>query len=155
MAISRAAPLHPIFVHFTIGLVGASFVFDVLGHWKHSPSLATAGWWTIALAVPLTVATVATGLVSRLRAPVAEGAALRYMRIHTALGPIFFGGLVALGLWRASFWASGAPVSALYLIALGLLVVLMTIQGYIGGELVYGFGVEVKHRYKRLPLHDS
>ena len=92
MEISRAAPLHPILVHFTIGLVGASFVFDVLGQWKHSASLATAGWWTIALAVPLTVATVATGLMSRLRVPVAEGAALRYLRIHTALGPIFFGG---------------------------------------------------------------
>lgn len=155
MAISRAAPLHPILVHFTIGLVGASLVFDVLGRWAHSASLATAGWWTIALAVPLTVATVVTGLISRLRVPVAEGTALRYLRIHTALGPIFFGGLLALGVWRASFWASDTPLSWWYLIALGLLVLLMTIQGYIGGELVYGFGVEVQHRYKRLPLHDS
>ena len=155
MEISRAAPLHPILVHFTIGLVGASFVFDVLGQWKHSASLATAGWWTIALAVPLTVATVATGLMSRLRVPVAEGAALRYLRIHTALGPIFFGGLVALGVWRASFWQHEAPPSASYLLALGLLVLLMTVQGYVGGELVYGFGLEVRHRYKRLPLHDS
>ena len=28
-------------------------------------------------------------------------------------------------------------------------------QRYVGGELVYGFGLEVRHRYKRLPLHDS
>jgi uncharacterized membrane protein len=155
MEISRAAPLHPILVHFTIGLVGASFVFDVLGHWRDSASLATAGWWTIALAVPLTVATVATGLMSRLRAPVAEGTALRYLRIHTALGPIFFGGLLGLGVWRASFWGREAVPSVSYLLALGVLVVLMTIQGYIGGELVYGFGLEVRRRYKQLPLHDS
>ena len=155
MEISRAAPLHPILVHFTIGLVGASFAFDLLGQWKHSASLAAAGWWTIALAVPLTVATVATGLMSRLRVPVAEGTALRYLRIHTALGPVFFGGLMSLGVWRATFWGREAPPSASYLFALGGLVVLMTVQGYVSGELVYGFGLEVRHRYKRLPLHDS
>ena len=155
MEISRAAPLHPILVHFTIGLVGASFAFDLLGQLRHSTSLATAGWWTIALAVPLTVATVATGLMSRLRVPIAEGAALRYLRIHTALGPVFFGGLISLGVWRASFWGREAPPSTLYLFALGVLVLVMTAQGYVGGELVYGFGLEVRHRYKRLPLHDS
>ena len=155
MEISRAAPLHPILVHFTIGLVGASFIFELLGRWQRSDSLTTAGWWTIALAVPLTVATVATGLMSRLRAPVAEGTALRYLRIHTALGPIFFGGLLALGVWRASFWGREAFPSASYLLALGVLVLLMTVQGYIGGELVYGFGLEVRRRYRRLPLHDS
>jgi uncharacterized membrane protein len=155
MAISRAAPLHPILVHFTIGLVGASFIFDLLGRWKDSLSLATAGWWTIALAIPLTVATVVTGFISRLRAPVAEGTTLRYLRLHTALGPTFFGCLIGVGVWRASFWNDESRLSGSYLIVLGLLVVLMTIQGYLGGELVYGFGVEVEHHYKRLPLHDS
>ncbi|HEY3113680.1 MAG TPA: DUF2231 domain-containing protein [Gemmatimonadaceae bacterium] len=155
MAISRAAPLHPILVHFTIGLVGASFVFDVLGQWKHSASLATAGWWTIALAVPLTVATVVTGLISRRRVPIAEGPALRYLRVHTALGPIFFGCLLAIGVWRSSFWRAETAPSASYMSAVTLLVLLMTIQGYLGGELVYGFGVEVQQRYKRLSLHDS
>ena len=155
MAISRAAPLHPILVHFTIGLVGASFIFDFLGRWTGSLSLATAGWWTIALAIPLTVATVITGLISRLRVPVAEGRALRYLRLHTALGPTFFGCLIAVGVWRASFWTGETRLSLWYLIVLGLLVLLMTIQGYLGGELVYGFGVEVESHYKRLPLHDS
>ena len=93
--------------------------------------------------------------MSRRRAPVAEGTALRYLRIHTALGPIFFGGLLALSVWRSTFWGRETFPSASYLLTLGLLVLLMTIQGYIGGELVYGFGLEVRHRYKRLPLHDS
>ena len=155
MAISRAAPLHPILVHFTIGLVGASFIFDLLGRWKDSLSLASAGWWTIALAVPLTIVTVVTGFISRLRAPVAEGTTLRYLRLHTALGPTFFGCLIAVGIWRATFWSGAVRLSVSYLVVLGLLVLLMTFQGYLGGELVYGFGVEVQHRYKRLPLHDS
>jgi uncharacterized membrane protein len=155
MELSRAAPLHPILVHFTIGLVGASFVFDLLGQWRDSISLATAGWWTIALAVPLTVATIATGLISRSRVPVAEGTALRYLRLHTALGPTFFGGLLGIGVWRERFWEHQALTSVIYLVALGVLVLLMTAQGYLGGELVYEFGVEVRARYKRLPVHDS
>ena len=155
MAISRAAPLHPILVHFTIGLVGASFVFDALGKWKNSTSLADAGWWTIALAVPMTVGTVVTGLISRLRVPLAEGTALRYLRIHTALGPTFFGCLVGVGVWRWSLWTHGTPPKLTYLVSLAVLILLMTIQGYVGGELVYRFGVEVKDSYKRLPLHNS
>ena len=155
MELSRAAPLHPILVHFTIGLVGASFAFDLLARWRDSVSLATAGWWTIALAIPITVATVVTGLISRSRVPVAEGTALRYLRLHTALGPIFFGGLISVGVWRASFWERETQPGALYLVTLAVLVLLMTVQGYLGGELVYEFGLEVRGRYKRLPVHDS
>jgi uncharacterized membrane protein len=155
MELSRAAPLHPILVHFTIGLVGASFAFDAIGSWTGSGSLAAAGWWTIAFVIPLTVLTLATGLVSRLRVPVAEGRALRYLRFHTALGPIFFGGLLSLGLWRSRFWGRDVAPNTSYLVALAVLVLLMTVQGYLGGELVYRFGLEVRGRYKRLPLHDS
>lgn len=80
---------------------------------------------------------------------------MKYLRIHSVLGPILFGGLIALGVWRASFRAGASPPNGWYLTALGLLVLVMTIQGYLGGELVYEFGLGVRHRYKRLPLHDS
>jgi uncharacterized membrane protein len=155
MTISRAAPLHPILVHFTIALVVASFAFDIVGSVVKVSSLAAAAWWTIAAAVPLTVGTVVTGLISRRRAAIAEGAALRYLRLHTALGPTFFGCLIAVAFWRASFWSSGSHPTVLYIAVSGLLVAMMTVQGYLGGELVYAFGVEVQRRYKRLPLHDS
>src|SRR3990170_8093067 len=155
MTISRAAPLHPVFVHFTIALTGASFGFDILARLVKIPSLATAAWWMIAAAVPVTVATVVTGLISRRRAAVAEGEALRYLRLHTALGPTFFGCLIATAWWRATFWSEGSYPTPLYIVASAVLVALMTLQGYLGGELVYGFGVEVRRRYKRLPLRES
>ena len=152
MTISRAAPLHPVLVHFTIALVGTSFGFDILARIADEPSLATAAWWTIAAAVPVTVATLLTGLVSRRRAAIAEGGALRYMRLHAAIGPTFFGCLLAAAWWRWTFWSDGSFPTSLYLVAAALLSALMTLQGYLGGELVYAFGVEVQRHYKRLPV---
>jgi uncharacterized membrane protein len=154
MIISRAAPIHPILVHFTIALVGTSFAFDILGRVTRISSLAAAAWWTIAAAVPITILTVITGLMSRRHAAIAEGPAMRCLRLHTALGPTFFGCLTAVAYWRTTFWIPGAHPTLLYIAVCGLLVAMMTLQGYLGGELVYAFGVEVERLYKRLPLHE-
>src|SRR5438477_12468116 len=64
-----AAPLHPIFVHFTIALTSASFVFDLVATLLDRPSLAAAGWWTLVASSVATLGTIATGVASRLRLP--------------------------------------------------------------------------------------
>src|SRR5918995_2379024 len=88
------APMHPIFVHFTIGLTGASFAFHVLHLLLGVRSLAEAGWWTLAGAIVVTPATIVSGITSRLRLPVEEGEARSILRTHMALGPLFFGALL-------------------------------------------------------------
>lgn len=153
MLIHRAAPLHSIFVHFTIALVVTSLACDIAGRVFVVPSLLAAAWWTIAGAVPVTFVTVATGITSRRNVPIAEGAALRYLRVHTAVGPTFLGFLVAVAVWRAMSWTRTAPPSTWYLAALGAVTLLMTLQGYIGGELVYRFALGVHGRFAELPLH--
>jgi uncharacterized membrane protein len=146
-----AAPLHPIFTHFTIALTTASLAFDAFGRLFGVSSLSAAGWWTIATAVPVTVGTLASGVTSRVRLAMEEGEARAWLRAHAALGPTFFGGLIAIALWRASLWAEGESVSLSYLATMTALVLLMTVQGYLGGELVYRFGAEVQGQYARLP----
>jgi uncharacterized membrane protein len=146
-----AAPLHPIFTHFTIALTAASFVFDALGRTLDVASLSDAGWWTIAAAIPLTVGAVVSGLTSRMRLPMEEGEARRWLRSHMALGPAFLGALVAIAVWRASLWSGGERAPWSYLAVMSGVVLLMTVQGYLGGELVYRFGAEVRGRYPRLP----
>lgn len=79
---------------------------------------------------------------------------MRYLRLHTALGPTFFGCLIAVAYWRMTFWNAGEFPTLFYLVVCGLLVGMMTLQGYLGGELVFAFGVEVERRYKRLPIHE-
>ena len=146
-----AAPFHAIFTHFTIALTATSLAFDALGWLLDDASLATGGWWTIAAAVLMTPGTLASGLTARRRLPMEEGLARRWLRAHMAIGPIFFGGLIAAAFWRASLWSDDAPIPWTYLVALGALALLMTVQGYLGGELVYRFGAEVRGAYPRLP----
>lgn len=146
-----AAPLHPIFVHFTIALTASSLAFDGLGRVLGVTSLGDAAWWTLAAALPATLGAVVSGVTSRRRLPMEEADARSWLRAHMALGPVFLGLLVTVAFWRGAAWADGAPASWGYLAALGVVVAVMTVQGYLGGELVYRFGAEVRGRYRRLP----
>ena len=145
------APMHPIFVHFTIALTSASLVFDALGFFFSKTSLTAAGGWTLLGAAVMTLITISTGLSSSTRAPVEEGEARSFLRAHMALGLIFYGLLVAVTFWRVSLWQAGSSVSWLYLASLAIVSFVMTIQGYLGGELVYRYGVEVEQAHRELP----
>ncbi|MCA1635717.1 MAG: DUF2231 domain-containing protein [Acidobacteria bacterium] len=146
------APLHPIVVHFTIALTSASLAFDAVGFLFGVVSLSAAGWWTLVGSVVMTVLTVATGVKSRLRLPVEEGEARSFLRAHMALGPIFFGLLLGIFTWRAHLWEVGASVTWWYLSAVAGVALVMTAQGYLGGELVYQYGAEVERDYRLLPV---
>jgi uncharacterized membrane protein len=153
--LKMGAPMHPIFVHFTIALTSASLVFDALGFFLGKTSLTNAGAWALVGSAVMTVMTISTGLTSSTRAPVEEGEARSFLRAHMALGLIFFGLLVAIAFWRVSLWQSGQGVSWLYLIALAIVALVMTVQGYLGGELVYRYGVEVEQVYRELPEREA
>ena len=145
------APMHPIFVHFTIALTAASLAFDALGFLFNKPSLTAAGGWTLVSSAVMTLMTISTGLTSSTRAPVEEGEARSFLRAHMALGLIFYGLLAAMTFWRVSSWQAGRSVSWLYLASLAVVSFVMTIQGYLGGELVYRYGVEVEQAHRELP----
>ncbi len=144
------APLHPILVHFTIALFSASLFFDAAGFLLVITSLSVTGWWTLAAACVLTIFTVITGVISRMNLPIAEGEARSFLRSHMALGLIFFGILLILTIWRAAIWRAGGDVSWPYLMAAIGVAVVMSIQGYLGGELVYRYGAEVEGDFTRL-----
>src|SRR5688572_27181951 len=147
------APMHPIFVHFTIALTSASLVFDALGFLLNKTSLTAAGGWTLVGSAVMTLMTISTGLTSSTRAPIEEGEARSFLRAHMALGLIFYGLLLAITFWRLSLWQNGRGVSWLYLASLAIVSLVMTMQGYLGGELVYRYGVEVEQAHRELPVH--
>ena len=149
------APMHPIFVHFTIALTSASLVFDALGFFLGKTSLSNAGGWTLLGSAVMTLMTISTGLTSSTRAPVEEGEARSFLRAHMALGLTFFGLLLAITFWRIFLWQNGRGVSWLYLISLALVSLVMTTQGYLGGELVYRYGVEVEQAHRELPEREA
>jgi len=153
--VKMGAPMHPIFVHFTIALTSASLVFDALGFFFNKPSLTAAGAWTLVGSAVMTLVTISTGLTSATRAPLEEGEARSFLRAHMALGLIFYGLLVVVTFWRISLWQNGRGISWLYLVSLALGSLVMTIQGYLGGELVYRYGVEVEQAHRDLPEREA
>jgi uncharacterized membrane protein len=144
------APLHPILVHFTIALTAIAFAFDLLAFLGGLNALRAIGWWTLAFAIVVTLGTLATGVRSRLRLHVEEGEMRSFLRTHMALGPILFGLLVAVGIWRGTLWQAGSGVTGWYLAAMAGVTLVMAVQGYLGGELVYRYGAEVKFHSRRL-----
>ena len=146
-----AAPLHGIFVHFSIALTSTSVAFDVAAVLIGQRMLAAAGWWTLAASTVITAGTIATGISSRLRLSMEEGPARAYLRSHMALGPILFGLLLAMSVWRAALWDRGEVTPWAYLAAAGGLLIVLVVQGYLGGELVYRFGANVEGRFRRMP----
>ena len=153
--IEMGAPMHPIFVHFTIALTAASLAFDALGFFFGVDSLSAAGFWSLAGSAAMTFLTLASGMVSSMRVPVEEGEARSFLRAHMALGPVFFGLLVGIMIWRAKLWQDGRGVSWWYLAAFVIVALVMTAQGYLGGELVYRYGVEVEQSYRELPEQEA
>jgi len=149
------APMHPIFVHFTIALTASSLAFDALGFFLGVASLTATGGWTLVSAAVMTLMTISSGLTSSTRAPVEEGEARSFLRAHMALGLIFYGVLLAITLWRLSLWQQGLNVSWLYLAAMAVVLLVMTMQGYLGGELVYRYGVEVEQAHRELPEREA
>ncbi len=149
------APMHPIFVHFTIALTASSLAFDALGFFLGVASLTATGGWTLVSAAVMTLMTISSGLTSSTRAPVEEGEARSFLRAHMALGLIFYGVLLAITLWRLSLWQQGLNVSWLYLAAMAVVSLVMTMQGYLGGELVYRYGVEVEQAHRELPEREA
>lgn len=149
---AMSAPMHPILVHFTIALTAAALVFDAI--WLlGGTAVGDVGWWLVLSAAIVTPLTVATGVVSRLRVPVEEGEARSFLRAHMALGPIFLGLLIAATVWRATLWETGLGPTVGYVVVLALVNAVMGLQGYLGGELVYRYGVEVEGTYRKLPGH--
>lgn len=62
---------------------------------------------------------------------------------------------MAITFWRLSLWQKGQGVSWLYLISLAVVSLVMTMQGYLGGELVYRYGVEVEQAHRELPDREA
>ena len=153
--IKLGAPLHPILVHFTIALTSVSLAFDAISFFFSVASLSEAAWWTLAVSVIATMFTLATGVTSRLRLAVEECEARSFLRAHMALGPVFFGLLIGVSVWRAVLWETERGVSWWYLSTMAVVALVMGAQGYLGGELVYRYGAEVERDYRELPVRSA
>ena len=139
-------PLHPRFVHFPIALLvtGSVLALAYMLRWRR-PTLASVTWVLLLLGWISVFFAVLTGLIDQNSAP--QDAEIKsLLSLHTALG---FALIAVYGLMLyerlRSPDALDSPAMRWRLIALAALgLALVLIDGWVGGTLVYKYGVGVQ-----------
>jgi uncharacterized membrane protein len=134
-------PSHAMVIHFPVAFYIGAFVFDVmsrLGDFKAAPLLAT---WLIIGAFIATTAAVTTGLVDyfgMVPGSTKRKWATRHMLFQLAAFAFFAVNLAVRWNDRYLYETPTLPI-----ILGGIGVVLLTVGQYLGGALVYEFGMRV------------
>lgn len=140
---SYGHPLHPLLVTVPIGAFVATLAFDIASKVIEGRAFGRPASWLAALGIVSAVVAALFGLADFLR--IAKGTPAR----RTATWHLVLMDVVVL-LFIASFvvrradetqYLDGTPVLAIALAAVGVLV--MVVGGWLGGRLVYSFGVRV------------
>ncbi len=135
-ALTELHPLHPMLVHFPIGLTGAAAFFILLALFNKSKLLEQAAFANIALATVATLAAGATGIYDN--SLTYDGDAPNAaVKIVLAAILLVLTGITAVARWRNPnlFEKYRAPYAAAYFVSFGIAVVL----AFLGGVILYGF----------------
>ena len=135
-ALTEIHPIHPMLVHFPIGLTGAASFFILLALWKNKEFFEQAAFANIALATVATLAAGITGLydnqVNYLGDAPNDG-----LKITLALVLLVLTTVTTIARWRNPdlFNKSKFLYVAAYFASFGLALVL----AFLGGVILYGF----------------
>lgn len=136
--------VHPILVHFTAALFPIVALLATYAAWRRAEWASRATRWLLGLAVLVTLLTIATGLVEgepyedRLEGTEAG----EVIETHELLG--FATEIVFLVAWALLRWRPAGLLGPRRFLFVGLLwlgVAVVTVGGWMGGRLVYEFGV--------------
>jgi uncharacterized membrane protein len=132
-------PLHVILIVFPLGLLPISFLFDILYLVTDNPRFSIAGYWMLAAGIVGAVAAAGLGVADWTVIP-ARTRAKRVGLLHGVINA------VALVIFVLS-WVLRLPLPEqpefVSVILSGLGVVLASIAGWLGGELVYRMNIGV------------
>lgn len=134
--------LHPAITHFPIVLLIASVLLDLYGRWQ--PAVRRTAWITLLLGTLTAIPAVITGIIAHI--PYEETAVIESIEQHQWLGFLTTGVFIALTAWRWGSRRAGDEQTASWpYLAVGVLgLVVLTLAGLTGGNLVYNLGVGVR-----------
>jgi len=135
-ALTETHPLHPMIVHFPIGLTGAALLFILLALWKNKEFFEQAAFANIALATIGTFAAGLTGLYDNQINYVGD-APNAGLKIILATVLLLITAITAIARWRNPnlFERSKALYVGAYFVSFGLAFTL----AFLGGVILYGF----------------
>lgn len=135
-AITQVHPLHPMIVHFPIGLTGAALFFILLALWKNKDFFEQAAFANISLATVATLAAGITGIYDN-QINYAGDAPNTGLKITLATTLLLVTSATAILRWKNPdlFDKSKILYVAAYFVSFGLAITL----AFLGGVILYGF----------------
>jgi len=135
--------VHPLFVHFPIGLLVMSTLFYWLGVLVKNEGLVQAGRWTLYGGAVFSIISVVTGLQAANTVP-HDDEVHRIMLLHQNLGYAVLGLSVVLSAWTLAA-KSAIPTKGkwAFLVISLVLITILTQQADLGARMVFLKGVGV------------
>lgn len=141
--------MHALIVHFPIALLVVSFGLSVVARFK--PGWLTASWITFVIGALATLPATASGLAAH--APYEGSSLAGVIETHQFLG--FATTLIFMGLliWRGWQMRRGSDIGSTwpFIAAMAVGIIMLTLAGGNGGELVYTHAVNVRGINPLLP----
>lgn len=137
-------PIHPMVVHFPAALFPTSLLFDLLSHGPGPAPFLKVAFYTMAVGEAAAVVAAVTGAIDYFAKLVPGTPAFRVGTLHALLNAgilLLYGFNLGLRIGPA-LEAPKTPVSPLLLSVAGVAV--LTVSNYLGGRLIYHFGVGVR-----------
>ena len=129
---------HPLLVHFPIALFVISLFFDLIGYWKKQPIFNQVGYYNQAAAAVMALPSLVTGILAwRIKY---GGAPLQGVLLYHLVLAFLTTGMFWL-LWsvRVKFEQKNkAKWLRIYFILAGLIFLIISLTGHLGGGLVSG-----------------
>ena len=135
-ALTETHPIHPMVVHFPIGLTGAALLFILLALWKNKEFFEQAAFANIALATVSTIVAGLTGLYDNQVNYVGD-APNDGLKITLAIVLFLVTAATTYARWKNPdlFDKSKAVYVTAYIVSFALALVL----AFLGGIILYGF----------------
>jgi uncharacterized membrane protein len=136
--VTQVHPLHTLIVHFPIALTGAALFFILLALWRHSDILEQVAFANISLAAVSTVVAAITGMRDNLQ--FYQGGAPNYSAKILLASILFIVTTVtAIIRWRNVDIFHRMPQKIFYISAYFVSFALVSVLGFLGGVILYGF----------------
>lgn len=131
---------HPIFVHFTIGLLSISALFYLAGAVLKKDNLLIVARWNLWIGALITVGTVLAGWYAY-NTVSHDGPSHTAMTDHRNWVLTTAAVFILLALWALWKQRGAKTVSSLFVVIVLLAAGMLAVTGYKGGEIVYRHGI--------------
>lgn len=137
-------PLHPLLVHLPTALWPTALVFDIISYTRGGtdPSLTLTSWWCLLVGLVAAAAAIPAG-VADWTSIHRERPAWKVGLIHAGLNTIVFGLVIANFVLRCLNGPAEPSVTGTQLALSIISVILLLPSGYLGGLMIYDYGIGV------------